>query len=146
MSMRSNALNDVLTERIRQDDKWGEQNHDPFTYLAILTEEVGELAQAALHTRFGGNKASGLREEAVQVAAVALAIVECLDRGLWSWDVLAPDHGYCEEVLSAAQAAATLLHNLDRRGGLGLDVHADIAQVLAPLDAALAASRPARSQ
>jgi NTP pyrophosphatase (non-canonical NTP hydrolase) len=81
----SKALESVLHERARQDRRWGEQNHDPFTYLTVLTEEVGELAQAALHTRFGGPMASGLREEAVQVAAVALAIVECLDRGKWSW-------------------------------------------------------------
>lgn len=79
------SLNDVLTERARQDAKWGEQNHDPFTYLAILTEEVGELAQAALHARFGGPAAVGLRDEAVQVAAVALAIVQCLDRCKWVW-------------------------------------------------------------
>lgn len=81
----SSALADVLTERTRQDARWGEQNHDPFTYLAILIEEVGELAQAALHSRFGGSAATGLRAEAVQAAAVALAIVESLDRGLWTW-------------------------------------------------------------
>lgn len=81
------ALSDVLAERQRQDAKWGEQNHDPFVYGAILTEEVGEFFQAALDTRFGG-KDGGLdkvRNEAVQVAAVALAIVECLDRGKWNW-------------------------------------------------------------
>jgi len=48
---------------------------------------VGELAQAALQTRFcgpaGGVKA--MREEAIQVAAVALSIAECLDRGRWRW-------------------------------------------------------------
>jgi NTP pyrophosphatase (non-canonical NTP hydrolase) len=76
---------DVLYERDRQDEKWGEQNHDPFTYLVILTEEVGEFAQAALHNRFGGEQSNRMREEAVQVAAVALAIVECLDRGRWAW-------------------------------------------------------------
>lgn len=80
------ALEDVVAERARQDAKWGEQNHDPFTYLTVLTEEVGELSQAALHARFGGPAADGLRTEAVHVAAVALAIVECVDRGLWQWD------------------------------------------------------------
>ena len=79
------ALASVLAERVNQDLKWGEQNHDPFTYLTVLTEEVGELAQAALHTKFGGDKASGLRTEAVHVAAVALAIVECIDRKKWRW-------------------------------------------------------------
>lgn len=81
----SAALTSVLQERKRQEAKWGEQNHDPFTYLAVLSEEVGELAQAALHTRFGGPAAAGLRDEAVHTAAVALAIVECLDRGKWRW-------------------------------------------------------------
>lgn len=81
----NDALVAVLAERARQDEKWGEQNHDPFTYLTVLSEEVGEFAQAALHTRFGGPKAAGLREEAIHVAAVALAIVECIDRGKWRW-------------------------------------------------------------
>jgi NTP pyrophosphatase (non-canonical NTP hydrolase) len=79
------ALHSVLTERKRQDAKWGEQNNDPFIYITVLVEEVGELAQAALHTRFGGHAAAGLRDEAVHTAAVALAIVECLDRGKWRW-------------------------------------------------------------
>ncbi len=81
----TDALASVLVERVNQDLKWGEQNHDPFTYLTVLTEEVGELAQAALHTKFGGDKADGLRAEAVQVAAVALAFVECIDRKKWRW-------------------------------------------------------------
>jgi len=81
----SEAVCDVLKERRRQEAKWGEQNHDPFTYLTVLGEEYGELCQAALHSKFGGKAAEGLRYEAVQVAAVALAIVECLDRKKWSW-------------------------------------------------------------
>ncbi len=81
------AMHDVISERLRQDQKWGEQNHDPYTYLAILLEEVGEMAQAALQTQFGGKHGGldHLREEAVHTAAVALAIIECLDRGKWRW-------------------------------------------------------------
>lgn len=75
----------VLRERARQEVLWGEQNHDPFTYQAILQEETGEAARAALELRFGKGTLEHLREEAVQVAAVALAIVECLDRGKWRW-------------------------------------------------------------
>lgn len=73
----------VLQERRRQDTLWGTQNHDMFTWLAILSEEVGEFSQAVLETRFGGPKGGEDRilAEAVQVAAVALAIVECLQRG-----------------------------------------------------------------
>lgn len=81
------ALADVLAERNRQDEKWGEQNHDPITYGAILMEELGEFTQAALDLRFGGKHgtAEELRTEAIHTAAVALAIVECIDRKKWSW-------------------------------------------------------------
>lgn len=83
------ALDDVLAERAKQDAKWGEQNHDPIIYAAILMEEVGELAQAGIQTRFatgeGHGGVSNIRKEAVHCAAVALAIVECLDRGKWIW-------------------------------------------------------------
>ena len=47
------------------------------TYASILVEEVAELVEAAaLH----GDASDEARAEAVQVAAVALAIVECIDR------------------------------------------------------------------
>ena len=90
MSTRNNlskALVSVLDERKRQDEKWGEQNHDPFLYLTVLGEEFGEVCKAALDARFKGGSFEHLREEAVQTAAVALAIVECLDRGKWEWTV-----------------------------------------------------------
>ena len=83
MSNTSYSLKAVIQERHRQEMLWGEQNHDPFLYLTILIEEVGEFAQAALDTKFGGKESGRMREEAVQMAAVALAIVECLDRGKW---------------------------------------------------------------
>jgi len=74
------ALDSVLTERQRQNAKRGEQNHTLGNWGLILMEEVGEWSEAALHTQFGGPKADELRTEAVQVAAVALQIVEWLDR------------------------------------------------------------------
>lgn len=79
------ALDDVIAEREKQDAQWGEQNHNPYIYLAILVEEVGELAQAILHTQFGGSHQGWeeVRKEAVHVAAVGLAVIECLDR--WKW-------------------------------------------------------------
>lgn len=75
------ALSDVLAEMHRQDDKWGaDRNQDPFIWGAILGEEVGEFHQAVLHDRFGGKAAGTSREEAVQIAAVALQIIEYYDR------------------------------------------------------------------
>ena len=86
------VLLDVVGERQRQDKKWGEQNWDPQTYMCILMEEVGEAATEANDARFlfrgeEGRKAAlaRFRTEMVQSAAVALAIVECLDRGKWKW-------------------------------------------------------------
>jgi len=77
---KETAIAALLAERERQDKKWGEQNHDPITWSAILSEECGEFAEAALHAKFGGHAAGGLRDEAIHCAAVALQIVECLDR------------------------------------------------------------------
>lgn len=74
-------------ERQRQDEKWGVQNHEPEWWLTILMEEVGELAQAILETHFDKNPEHltkggimNIRKEAVQCAAVAMALIECIDR------------------------------------------------------------------
>lgn len=87
------VAHDVNHERVRQDGLWGEQNHDPFTWLAILGEEVGEAAKAALEIRFGKGPLAHYREELVQVAAVACAMVECIDRGTWTWPVVSTVEG-----------------------------------------------------
>jgi hypothetical protein len=67
---------DICGERERQDAKWGVQNHDPRYWLAILGEEFGEAAKAIVQH----NGARKLRAELVQVAAVAIAFIESLDR------------------------------------------------------------------
>jgi hypothetical protein len=98
---QTEAIAAIQQERRRQERKWGEQNHDPFTWLAILGEEVGESSQQALWARFhkdadsppGCGSAEEFRQkclkdfehEMVQVAAVAQAIVECMKRGKWAW-------------------------------------------------------------
>lgn len=101
------VLNEVLAERIRQDEKWGEQNWPSFpewavnaihraqhysvptealakritearfrnhvgTYADIFVEEVAEA--------IGASDEDHLREELVQVAAVAVAWIEAIDR------------------------------------------------------------------
>lgn len=38
-------ISDIINERIRQDEKWGPQHHTPGEWLAILMEEVGEVAE-----------------------------------------------------------------------------------------------------
>lgn len=83
--MLEHILQSIRLERQRQDAKWGEQNHSPYGYLAILVEEVGELAEAILQTQFGGphGGAENIYTEAIHVAAVAIAILECLQRNEW---------------------------------------------------------------
>lgn len=71
-------LAQVEFERSRQNTKWGEQNHIPYKWLAILSEEVGEASKAALD-----GSLSHYRKEMIQVAAVAVAAIESLDRGKW---------------------------------------------------------------
>jgi hypothetical protein len=110
------AVADVLTERDRQEFKWGEQNHPIVgkaarrgflagkkecerlgiigadearercdrahrngegTYTHIIIEELAEAIEASTDH---GDASVQSREEWVQVAAVALAIVERIDR------------------------------------------------------------------
>ena len=68
-------MDEIRDERRRQDEKWGEQNHNADRWMVILMEEVGEACQAALNSN-----AAAYRQEMVQVAAVALASIECLIR------------------------------------------------------------------
>ena len=69
------AIASVIAERDRQDAKWGEQNHDAGRWALILLEELGEWAKAELDARPNES-----HKEAVHVTAVALAIVECMNR------------------------------------------------------------------
>lgn len=71
------AIRMVLVERERQDRKWGVQNHDVPIWMEILTEEVGEIARADLEFTFGDALREDILVEMVQVAAVALAMIEC---------------------------------------------------------------------
>jgi len=76
------ALGDIERERERQQTKWaGPHAHgsgdcsspdvELAVKVAVLTEEVGEVARAYLE-----NDINQLRTELVQVAAVAVAIIE----------------------------------------------------------------------
>lgn len=93
------ALDDIVRERLHQDELWGQQNHPNGTGMTedraradsarhvcdvmfrngmgswrdILNEEVQEA--------FAEHDPVRLREELIQVAAVALAWVENMDRG-----------------------------------------------------------------
>jgi len=96
MDTSTEVLNEVYAERMRQDSLWGVQDHDngvfplfqaveaqkkytetlrdtgKLTWSIILKEEFTE----AIHAYSEKN----LRSELIQVAAVCVAWVECIDR------------------------------------------------------------------
>ncbi|QII51614.1 hypothetical protein G3M81_12500 [Bacillus paralicheniformis] len=77
---------EVLSERKKQNDKWGVQRHNFSDWLMILGEEFGEVCEAMQRNRGWGKKsdAQDLHKELVQLAAVASAIAEQVieERGL----------------------------------------------------------------
>lgn len=86
--MTNSVLRDINGERRRQDEKWGVQNHRPFKWISILGEEFGEVCKAALEVHFKKKYTddafvddySDYRKELIEVAAVAVAAIENLDR------------------------------------------------------------------
>ncbi len=80
------VLNEVHLERFAQEQKWGQQNHEPARYLAILAEEFGEVAKEVVEFTWAGDpevrrqRLQNMRKELIQTAAVAVAMVEALDR------------------------------------------------------------------
>jgi hypothetical protein len=72
------VLVEVAMERRAQDARWGEQNHEDPVWALILGEEFGEACQAAL--QHSSTDPTDLRAELIQVAAVAVAWVESMDR------------------------------------------------------------------
>lgn len=68
-------LADVLEERRRQHRLWGEQNRQPGEWGLILSEELGEAAEAALERDW-----AAYRTEMVQAVAVAVQMLESLQR------------------------------------------------------------------
>ncbi len=78
-------LSEVIQERRRQETRWGEQNHKPVEWCAILGEEVGEVNKAALDAHFkhyykDTDQLADYRKELIQVAAVAVAMIQSLER------------------------------------------------------------------
>lgn len=93
-------LNEIRAERQKQNEKWGEQNHNLVEWIAILTEEVGEASKEAVDYHFKNPYLNGrgemqpvlendvvqhirlkdYRKELIQVASVAVQMIECLDR------------------------------------------------------------------
>lgn len=97
MEMTSNVLDEVLQERLKQEQKWGEQNHPngekvPKSYVDKARTACDTMFRNGegtwsdiLHEEFWEalgecDDDAKLREELIQVAAVAVAWIECIDR------------------------------------------------------------------
>lgn len=78
------VLEDVAHERQRQDEKWGAVSRPPLEWLGIAAEEFGEVAEKVVKGWVPPENdfdAEGYRTELVQLAAVCVSAVECLDHG-----------------------------------------------------------------
>lgn len=76
------VLYDIVKERERQDEKWGEQNHAAPVWATIIGEEYGEMCQAINEFMFNPTPENEQRihEEAIQTAASCVAMCECIIR------------------------------------------------------------------
>lgn len=74
---RQHWITQILSERDRQDAKWGFPQENTYCeWSSILAEETGELAKELNELNFGRGSVDRMAEEAVQVAAVVLSILE----------------------------------------------------------------------
>ena len=74
------VLLEIRAERARQDAQWGPGRHlTDTTWMTILTEEVGEAAEAVLARALGSPSVDAdLARELIQVAAVAVCWMEAI--------------------------------------------------------------------
>lgn len=86
ISRQQHIFNLIALERLRQDELFAEGaviENDPFLWMAVLTEEVGEVAREVTGRtpldRYTP-KSNGLHKELIQVAAVAVAWLESIER------------------------------------------------------------------
>lgn len=85
MAISNLTLQAIRAEAFKQDAKWGEQNGEPMEWLAILVEEVGELAQAILADlsatpEMHDSHHESMEIEGIQIAAVAAQMVDAFAR------------------------------------------------------------------
>lgn len=74
---RMKIISDILVERINHDEKWTTQcHHEPGHWLAVVMEEVGEIAKECLESKDNIN----LYNEIIQAAAALAAWAEDIDR------------------------------------------------------------------
>ena len=66
----------ILHENLKQLEKWGVQDHDPFRWIAFTLEELGELSEAISEWTFREGTVEDVVKEAIQTTTLALKIAE----------------------------------------------------------------------
>ena len=69
---------EVRKERFNEDEKYGEQNHDPAYWIAVLGKEFGSICRAICE-----NNPEKYRKELIDLLAVGTNMAETFDRGVW---------------------------------------------------------------
>ena len=81
-SSKKKIIDDVIDERVRQDEKWGEQDHSAYVWSSIIGEEYGEMCKAI--NEFGFNPTPETEQdiytEAIQTMASCMAMLEHIER------------------------------------------------------------------
>jgi NTP pyrophosphatase (non-canonical NTP hydrolase) len=73
------VMGQIKQERERQNEKWGDQDHTDEMWLAILLEEVGEVAKELVQTREkGSSDAYLIKKELIHAVAVGVQWLEKL--------------------------------------------------------------------
>ena len=82
-------LRNIIEERKRQDEKWGEQNHPLVMWGTIIGEEFGEMCECINKLEVPPISydpsvvmyyTEALKKEAIQVAACCVALLEYIER------------------------------------------------------------------
>lgn len=68
------AIDMIIEEREKQDNKWGVQRHSWLYWNGILCEEAGEVSKAVIELE--GNNTDVIKKEVTHIAAVAVAWLE----------------------------------------------------------------------
>lgn len=72
----------VRAEREEQIAAWGPQGHTPLEWYPRLGEEFGEVGKALAEGEIKEFDVANYREECIHTAAVAMAMVQCIDDGI----------------------------------------------------------------
>ena len=69
-------INEILNELAKAKEKWPNWLDDPIHAASIISEEAGELTQAANDFCYGDGTIEHMVEEAAQVGAMAIRFLE----------------------------------------------------------------------